>query len=144
MNKTVWIGAVYALSIVTVVPLSAMNERLHEAVRNHQSDVVKNLIADGVDVNARNKHGETALHRAVIEGDVKTVLRLLAAPNINVNARDQHNATPLHYAVPYGKKEIVALLLGAPNIDVNAKNLENKTPLNLAIDLKLDDVAELF
>ena len=49
----------------------AITTPLHEAARLGLSDVVEGLIADGVDVNARDASGCTALHLSIQEGHLQ-------------------------------------------------------------------------
>jgi ankyrin repeat protein len=73
-------------------------------------EIVKRLIAVGVDVNAKNKWGETALHLATRYGHKKIVESLIAA-GANVNATDDWGRSALHLATINGHKEIVKRLI---------------------------------
>jgi ankyrin repeat protein len=75
---------------------------------------VKALIEAGVDVNARNKSGESALHIAAVRG-YQEITALLIAEGADVNARE----------------EAVKLLI-AKGADAKAKNKESLTPLQIA------------
>jgi|TARA_B100002003_G_scaffold33438_1_gene28604 ankyrin repeat protein len=61
-------------------------------------EAVKQHLAAGVDVNAKNKNGTTPLHRAAYYGRKETA-ELLIAKGADVNAKDKDGDTPLDYYV---------------------------------------------
>ena len=89
---------------------------------------VKQHLAAGTDVNAKDTNFMTPLHIAANNGH-KEVAELLIAEGADVNAKGVIGITPLHYALT---KEIAELLIDK-GADVNAKNYERKTPLDRAI-----------
>jgi len=105
-------------------------------------DVLKKHLEAGVDVNGKNKSGQTALHVAAKAGQVDAVGALLEA-KADVAAADKSQKTALHYAAQKGHKATTALLLekGAP---INAKDEKNKTPLDYAVSKKRAEIVELL
>ena len=73
---------------------SAKNAALGEAVSLRRLDLVELLLANGADVNAKNKQGNTPLVGAVWM-DHRDVVELLLANKADVNARDNDGKTPL-------------------------------------------------
>ncbi|HEX6903908.1 MAG TPA: ankyrin repeat domain-containing protein [Thermoanaerobaculia bacterium] len=72
---------------------------------------VQELLAAGVDVNAANKYGGTALAFACDKGHT-AVVNLLLERGANPNSKDTfYGATPLNWAVQKGHAEIVRALL---------------------------------
>jgi Ankyrin repeats (3 copies)/Domain of unknown function (DUF3471) len=72
---------------------------------------VQELLAAGVDVNAANKYGATALAYASDKGHTE-VVKLLLEKGANPNSKDTfYNSTPLNWAVQKGHAEIVRALL---------------------------------
>ena len=66
------------------------------------SDVAKQLMAGGADVNAANKDGYTPLHMAAYK-DASNVAKLLIAGGADVNAADNDGETPLDLALSKGR-----------------------------------------
>ncbi|MGL5028764.1 MAG: ankyrin repeat domain-containing protein, partial [Wolbachia pipientis] len=88
------------------------NERtvLHYAI---DAKTVRLLVEKGVNVNAADVEGYTALHLAVTEKRLETVRELIKSGG-NVNAEEYRNkCTPLHLACMVGKVEIVEELVKA-------------------------------
>ncbi|WP_353269618.1 ankyrin repeat domain-containing protein [Wolbachia endosymbiont (group A) of Myopa testacea] len=83
---------------------------LHYAI---DAKTVRLLIEKGVDVNAADVRGHTALHLAITEKRLETVRELIKSGG-NVNAEEYGNkCTPLHLACMVGEKEIVEELVKA-------------------------------
>ena len=102
-------------------------------------EAVKQHLAAGTDVNAKNEWGGTPLHYATFGGH-KEVVELLIAKGADVNAKDGVGETPLHWAAKEGNKEVVELLI-AKGADVNAKDDVGDTPVDWT-DNK--EIADLF
>ncbi|XP_041040487.1 tonsoku-like protein isoform X1 [Carcharodon carcharias] len=95
--------------------------------------------------NRRNEKGETVLHRACIEGNLKHV-QCLVEKGHPLNPRDYCGWTPLHEACNHGHLEIVRLLLDH-QVNVNdpgGPHCEGITPLHDAINCGHFNVAELL
>ncbi|XP_045919625.1 tonsoku-like protein [Micropterus dolomieu] len=84
--------------------------------------------------NKRNEKGETTLHRACIDGNLKQV-QYLVGQGHPVNPRDYCGWTPLHEACNHGHYDIVAVLLehGANINDPGGPLCEGVTPLHDAL-----------
>ncbi|XP_037097712.1 tonsoku-like protein [Syngnathus acus] len=95
--------------------------------------------------NKRNEKGETSLHRACIDGNLKQV-QYLVEQGHPVNPRDYCGWTPLHEACNHGHYDIVAVLLDhGANINDQGGNLcEGVTPLHDALTCGNFPVARLL
>jgi len=101
---------------------------IHIAILGGDAEGVKEFLAGGADVNAKNQRGWTPLFTAAYYGH-KEIVELLISKGADVNAKtDKGGSTPLHTA---DNKEIAELLI-AEGADVNAKNDGGKTPLDYA------------
>ena len=120
---------------------------IHKAAEEGNIYVVKQHLAAGADVNAKNKKGMTPLHFAIYK-DNSEIVELLIDKGADVNAMATDGRTPLHSAAIMGRKEIAELLI-AKGADVNAKGgAAGLTPLDVAIfgsiGSKKTDLAELL
>ena len=70
------------------------------------------LLDAGADANARDRYGDTPLHRALGKGHVEVVRALLDA-GADVNARDDFGDTPLRLAAGKGHVEVARALQDA-------------------------------
>ena len=73
---------------------------IHNAAFEGNIEAVKQHLAAGTDVNAKNKSGTTPLHHAANNGHME-VVELLIAADADMNAKDNYGdygKTPLDYA----------------------------------------------
>jgi len=105
---------------------------IHSAAFDENIEAVKQHLAAGTDVNAKDKGDSTPLHYASMMGH-KEIVELLITKGADVNAKDHRGVTPLYDVAHRGHKEIAELLITA-GADVNAKDkLLGRTPLDEAI-----------
>ena len=115
---------------------------IHAAARYGNIEAVKQHMAAGTDVDAKNVDGWTPMLFAAARGH-KELAELLIANGADVNVKSKNGGTPLHRAASKGQKEIVELLI-AKGADVNAKNDRGDTPLDSAIKYKRTETAALL
>jgi hypothetical protein len=65
------------------------------------TDSMKALLASGLSANTRDKYGRTALHAAVLLGQLE-LARFLLSKGADVNARDEEGRTPLMVSASAG------------------------------------------
>lgn len=90
------------------------------------SAVAKLLLADGVEVDAKDTHGRTPLHWAAGAGRLAEAKHLLSN-GAEVDAKSTAGHTPLHWAA-LNKSMAVAKILLANGADPNAKDKDGNTP----------------
>ena len=122
---------------------------IHSAASSGNIEAVKQHLAAGANVNAKDEDSKTPLLHAVVDGH-KDVVELLIAKGADVNAKGGRGLTPLHFSAGFysglrGRggvgKEMVELLI-ANGADVNAKDGRDYTPLDWA--MSYPEIAELL
>ncbi len=127
------------------------------------TQVVKVLIENGADVNARDVllasspievydddqyhfvHTSTSLLMVVCSNSNYDLAKLLMDYGANVNAKDANNYTPLHYAARYPCDPKSVHLLVKNGADVNAANRNKRTPLHfLCVETRNNEVELLL
>ena len=112
------------------IPAPVQAVQLHNAASAGDLEQVSQLIAEGVDVNARIDDGWTPLIIASQFGH-EEIVRLLLANGADVNAKPDNGQTALIVASVHGLVEIADLLLAA-GADVDAREESGTTPLMVA------------
>jgi ankyrin repeat protein len=110
--------------------VAAERAALADATEQRDKTGVRKLLGTGVDVNAAQVDGTTALHWAAYHDDVETV-RLLVEAGANVNVVNRYGVPPLAQACTNGNDAIVKLLLEA-GADANATMKGGESVLMLA------------
>jgi len=82
---------------------------IHKAAGDGNIEAVKQHLAAGTDVNAKNDRGRTPLHDAAINGHY-AIAELLIAAGADVNAKDESGETPLDWAIMNKQTELTDLL----------------------------------
>jgi len=116
------------IAATSAIGLAAAGDlRLIDAVRAQNSERVRALLAERVDVNATQGDGATALHWAVHRDDGSLVDTLIRA-GARANVADDTGATPLFLACTNRNADIVSRLLAA-GANPNATLLSGETVL---------------
>ncbi|XP_061906883.1 ankyrin repeat and death domain-containing protein 1A-like isoform X5 [Entelurus aequoreus] len=96
-----------------------------EAAKNNDVAAMKTL-GKGLNANAMNVHGRTALHYAVA-GKNKEAVELLLRRRVRVDQRDKFGVAPIHLAAWFGSLDILKLLVRAGA----EQKIENEEGLNI-------------
>jgi ankyrin repeat protein/tetratricopeptide (TPR) repeat protein len=106
---------------------------LHCAVHSGKSTlVVRILVLQTVELEAKTSIGDTALLLALGKGDEEVVSSLLTAGS-DVTAVAQDGNTALHCAVHSGKSTVVERILALQTVELEAKTSSGDTALLLAL-----------
>jgi len=96
-------------------------------LKNLNIELIKALLAvPGIDVNAKDKNGTTALVYALEFNYPETLKILLKAPGVNANIQNEFGGTFLMRAALSGHTEIVKVLLAVPGINLELKTKDDK------------------
>ncbi len=98
----------------------ALNEQLLAATRKSNIELVKSLLAQGADVDAKSPYGATPLFFACDRSNVE-IVKLLIEAGANPNIQDTfYKASPLGWASGKGSAEVIRLLVekGAKEVEV--------------------------
>ena len=119
---------------------AASSHPLIDAAKSANSEAVRRLVQQKVDVNASEADGTTALHWASYRDDGVSA-ELLIRAGANVNVANDLGATPLWTASLNGSAAMVGRLLQA-GANPNAALLLGETPLMVAARSGNADVVE--
>jgi uncharacterized protein len=115
---------------LAVPAVAASRPALADAAEQGDKAGIRQLLGAGVDVNAAQADGTTALHWAAYRDDAETIALLVRA-GANVNAVNRYGVPPLAQACTNGNPAIVKLLLQA-GADANATLKGGESVLMLA------------
>jgi ankyrin repeat protein len=112
-----------------------------EDIKKAQLDVISSLVEAGVDINAQDSNGDTAISRAFFrlrddQNGLDVITYLLNVDGIDVNVVGGGGCTAVHYAcmkIPLLSVEIVKQLFEKNNADINLLNDYNFHPFNYVI-----------
>jgi ankyrin len=124
----------YAAWLITILlpaaALAASDLRLAEAVSRGDEALVRLLIEQRADVNAKTVDGSTALHKAVHAGHLK-IADLLLRAGADVAVPDRYGVMPLSIAALNGDAQMVERLIDA-GADPNTVDPTGETALMTA------------
>src|SRR5690625_1267127 len=119
------------LTIVTAIAMSyGLAQDIFNLAETGTAEQVREAIAAGAHIEARDDYGRTPLMRASALGSADVVQALLAA-GANIEARTDNGGTPLMLASGYDSADVVQALLDA-GADIEARNDNGWTPLMAA------------
>ncbi|XP_054809116.1 ankyrin repeat domain-containing protein, chloroplastic [Prosopis cineraria] len=115
---------------------------LHTLAACGEFYLVDSLLKHNVDINAVDKDGLTALHKAII-GKKQAITNYLLRNSANPFALDKDGATLMHYAVQTASSQTIKILL-LYNVDINLQDNDGWTPLHVAVQARRTDVVRLL
>ena len=135
LKSTVRSLAVIPLTLVLAFPSAAVSEErsptaIADAVQKKNFSLAAQLIHEGVEVNATQADGMSALHWASLHDDSATVVNLISA-GAKVSKATRFGITPLTIACQNGSQPIVELLL-SQGADPNTKRDGDESALATA------------
>lgn len=116
------------------------NRELYKRDKRESLNLLKALVDNGADVNARDEHDRLPIHLAVSFGSTEVVEALIAA-GANVNVRDKDGQSSIHLAAFFNSTKVVEALIAA-GADVNVRNEHGRSPVHLAVSFGGTEVVE--
>lgn len=137
-------GAAFGATTMGVISVVSFREPLLSAVSAEDFDEVKNLIARGAKVNAKDKNygNSTALHVAVDMGNME-IAKFLLDMGAKINARDRNRRTPLMAIDSDATPELVRMLLDH-RAKINAFDAAGNTALIIAAEYENAEVLRVL
>ncbi|KAL9121112.1 MAG: hypothetical protein Q9187_002336 [Circinaria calcarea] len=119
--------------------------KLLQAATRGQTDVVLDLLTQGVNAMFVSEEGHSALYKAVLYGQLSVVECLLRAKGKDLlRLKDVRSGdTPLHKAASLGDATIIKQLL-ANSPEIEAQQMEGKTALFLAAEWGREEAVEVL
>lgn len=105
---------------------------LYYFASNQNTLMISVLLKLGVDLDAKDDFGQTALHIAINFENIEAI-KILLVSGASINAKGYCDNSALHNSVVKGNIEISKMLLAA-NADIDAKNIVGNTSLHQAVD----------
>jgi nucleoid-associated protein YgaU/mono/diheme cytochrome c family protein len=115
---------------------------LHYFVTKGDTKKLKQLIANGANVNETDSSGFTPLHLSAIKGHLP-ISKILLDNNAKLNPKDPEGLTPLSWAALEGQKDVVEMLIKRGS-DINTKDNNGQTPLEKAHQRGYPEVAKIL
>ena len=134
MKKLLAIIMVISLIAVTgceVLEKAASGTDIHKAAFEGNLEVIRQLIKDGSNLNAKDRFGSTPLLIAVTFGKTDVALALIGA-GADLNITNNEGSTPLITAAFFCRTEIVQSLLDK-GADKNVRNKAGSTALDSVV-----------
>jgi len=128
-QRTTGLVLLFALAVAGAA-LAAERATVADAAERRDQAVVRTLLKSGVDVNATQIDGTTALHWAAYHDDAELAALLIKA-GANANTANRYGVPPLALASTNGNAAVVRLLLEA-GADANAAGKGGETVLMMA------------
>ncbi|KAM3316275.1 hypothetical protein ACQJBY_034417 [Aegilops geniculata] len=115
---------------------------LHTLAASGDFYLLDNLLKHKVDVNALDKDGLPAIHKAIISKK-HAIINYLLRNSANPSVYDRDGATLMHYAVQTACNQTIKTLL-LYNVDINRPDDYGWTPLHLAVQTQRTDIVRLL
>ncbi|KAK6136825.1 hypothetical protein DH2020_029420 [Rehmannia glutinosa] len=123
------------------VAISGKWHPLHTLAASGEFYLVNSLLKHNLDINAPDKNGLTAIHKAILGR--KQANFILLRESANPFVRDSDGATLMHYAVFSASTQMIKILL-LYNVDINLQDNDGWTALHLAVQSRRTDIVRLL
>lgn len=115
---------------------------LHTLAASGDFYLLNSLLKHNVDINALDKDGLPAIHKAILSKKA-AIINYLLRNSANPFIQDKDGATLMHYAVQTACSQTIKTLL-LYNVDINRPDDYGWTPLHLAVQTQRTDIVKLL
>ncbi|CAN6296631.1 unnamed protein product [Urochloa humidicola] len=115
---------------------------LHTLAASGDFYLLDSLLKHNVDINALDKDGLAAIHKAILSKKA-AIINYLLRNSANPFIQDKDGATLMHYAVQTACSQTIKTLL-LYNVDINRPDDYGWTPLHLAVQTQRTDIVKLL
>ncbi len=115
---------------------------LFPAANNGNLDIANVLIDAGININAKDNEGLSAIYEAFDNKQI-AMIKFLISKGADVNNQESEKGmTMLHEAIINGLTDIAKALIDAPDIDLNKKNKAGYASLYMASESNNEDIVK--
>lgn len=123
--------------------LSLQEQDLFRAVWGNDIPKIEQLLKEGVDIDAQNRFGRTALHESTLDKLSVDVLRFLIKRGADLEAITVYGFTALHSAALGNNFNAVGVLIEA-GVDPKVRDTQGNLALDLAKKWEFKDVVNFL
>jgi len=113
---------------------SSFASDLFSTIDEGSDDDIAEALKSTTDINAKDKFGRTALHKAVNKGNID-IIEMIIEKGADVNAKDAKGDTPMHTAAWKENEDIIKLLV-EKKADPSLTNTYGQTAQEIVFMLK--------
>ena len=92
------------------------------------SGVVELLLStQGIQVNAKDENGRTALHEACAFGSLASLALIVSSPGVQLNERDNSGWTPIMFAIRARQTQAVLQMAAVPDVCLDVRDNQGRS-----------------
>jgi ankyrin repeat protein len=104
---------------------------------------VRNLLAQGVDINERGGNNQTSPLYEAAYAHREEVVKLLLTHGADASAKDNRQLTTMHYLIMFNRMEMLFIFL-EHGVEVSPRDRHGFTPLHCAVESRDNSMAQVL
>ena len=100
---------------------------MRAASGNHNGVVELLLSTQGIQVNAKDEDGTTALHLACDSGSLASLALIVSSPGVLLNERNNYGYTPIMLAISGRQTQAVLQMAAVPNVCLDVRDDQGRS-----------------
>ena len=94
----------------------------------NQNGVVELLLStQGIQVNAKDENGRTALHEACAFGSPASLALIVSSPGVQLNERNNYGCTPIMDAIRNSQTQAVLQMAAVPDVCLDVRDDQGRS-----------------